>query len=238
MLLGIPVIGVVVASLLPAAVAAARRRGASLGPKAPLIVGTGFAAWLGFWSLAGTSGLLAQFDQRPPPLMVTMALTLALSVYVATSRLGGELSRVLPLTALVGFQSFRLPLELVMHRAATEGVMPSVMSYSGYNFDIVTGATALLLGLWLHFGNPPLWLVAAWNALGFALLVAIGAIAIAATPVFAAFGDGQLNVWVTQFPFVALPGSLVPSALIGHILVLRRLLFEYRTRSQPSPVAA
>jgi hypothetical protein len=47
-----------------------------------------------------------------------------------------------PLAVLVGVQGFRLPLELLMHRAYAEGLMPVQMSYSGRNFDIVTGTTA------------------------------------------------------------------------------------------------
>ena len=48
-----------------------------------------------------------------------------------------------PLWILVAVQGFRLPLELAMHRLYERGIMPEQMSYSGRNFDIVTGATAL-----------------------------------------------------------------------------------------------
>jgi len=58
-----------------------------------------------------------------------------------------RLARGTPLAVLVIVQSFRLPLELAMHRAFVEGLMPVQMSYSGLNFDIVTGTTALVLGL-------------------------------------------------------------------------------------------
>ena len=60
---------------------------------------------------------------------------------------GRRFADKLPLVALIGFQAFRLPLELVMHRAAAAGIMPNVMMFTGYNFDIVTGATALPLAL-------------------------------------------------------------------------------------------
>ena len=93
------------------------------------------------------------------------------------------------------------------------------------------------MGLWLYFGKPPLWLVALWNALGFGLLVAIGAIAVAAMPLFAAFGPDQINLWVAYFTFVWLPVVMVWAALLGHILVFRRLLSEYRARSQSRAVA-
>ena len=50
-----------------------------------------------------------------------------------------------PVWLLIAFHGFRLPLELIMHEAATEGVMPPQMTFTGLNFDITTGATALLV---------------------------------------------------------------------------------------------
>ena len=85
-----------------------------------------------------------------------------------------------------------------MHRAAAAGVMPVQMSFSGWNFDIVTGATALVL---LPVADRvPRAVIVAWNVLGMALLAAILAIAVASTPLFAAFGSDQLNTFVA-YPF-------------------------------------
>ncbi len=130
-----------------------------------------------------------------------------------------------PLAILIGLQSFRLPLELVMHQAAREGTMPVQMTFTGSNFDIVTGATALLVALLAAFGRAPRWLVFAWNVLGSVLLVAILAIAVASLPAFAAFGrePERLNTWVGFFPFVWLPAGLVSAAVLGHVLLWRRL---------------
>jgi fructose-specific phosphotransferase system IIC component len=110
-----------------------------------------------------------------------------------------------------------------MHRAYVEGIMPVQMSYSGFNYDILTGITAGALGFWLHRRRVPRWVVASWNLLGFLLLVNVVTIAIVSTPVFRWFGNERLNVFVTYPPFVWLPAILVPAALMGHILVWRRL---------------
>jgi small-conductance mechanosensitive channel len=129
----------------------------------------------------------------------------------------------LPLWALVGFQVFRFPLELVMHRAYVEGLMPVQMSYSGQNYDIVSGITAGALALWLGRGRVPRWVVAFWNILGFVLLVNIVTVAVVSTPLFRWFGNERLNTFVTYPLFVWLPAVLVVAALMGHILVWRRL---------------
>jgi hypothetical protein len=98
------------------------------------------------------------------------------------------------------------------------------MSYSGQNYDIVTGISAGALGLRLSRRPVPRWVVISWNTLGFVLLVNIVTIAIVSTPVFGWFGKERLNVFVTYPPFVWLPAVLVTAALMGHILVWRRLV--------------
>jgi len=103
------------------------------------------------------------------------------------------------------------------------------MSFTGYNFDIVSGATALPLAL-LAWRRPlPRPLIALWNLTGQLLLIAIVIIAFAATPVFRAFGDDQLNTWVTEFPYVWIAVA-VAAALFGHVVTLRKLMAERRTR--------
>ena len=111
-----------------------------------------------------------------------------------------------------------------MHRAVTEGIMPVQMSYSGWNYDIVTGASALVVAYLLR-RTESRGLLMAWNLLGTILLAVIIGVAVASTPFLHAFGTApaQLNTFVTFAPFVWLPLILVPAALFGHLLVWRRL---------------
>jgi len=142
----------------------------------------------------------------------------------ANSRLGARLATTIPLSILVGFQAFRIPVELWLHRGYEEGLFPVQMTYSGLNFDIVSGVTALILGVMIWKRRAPTTLVRTWNILGLALLTAIVTIAILTAPVpFRLFHEGPANVWVTRFPGVWLPAILVQAALLGHLLVFRRL---------------
>ena len=169
------------------------------------------------------AGVLRHWKVFPPPIVPLLLVTFALTVYAALGPAGKTLASASPFSVLVGFQFFRLPLELLMHQAAIEGVMPSVMSYSGYNFDILSGLTALPLAWLTHKHLAPRWLLLCWNAMGSFLLAVIVGIAIAATPVVKAFGPEQLNVWVADVPFVWLPGVMVQAALFGHLLVWQKL---------------
>lgn len=186
-------------------------------------VGGAVVAWLLVTALVAASGVLRRFDATPPPFAGLVLAVGVIGIAVPCASLGRLLARGVPLWALVGFQVFRFPLELVMHRAYLEGVMPVQMSYSGQNFDIVSGITAGALGWWLRRRPVPRWVVPAWNTLGFLLLVNIVTVAILSTPVFGWFGQERMNVFVTYFPFVWLPAVMVVAALMGHILVWRRL---------------
>jgi hypothetical protein len=223
--LGIPGIALFLAALFVYAVFRSAERAGLPAPervKQTAFAALGVSGLLAFIALLAISGLLARFDLRPPPLILWLAGTLGAALAVGLSRLGRRMATELPLVALVGFQAFRLPLELVMHRAATDGVMPSVMSFTGYNFDILSGFSAAVLGIALARGSVPRAVIVAWNLLGSVLLAAIVTIAVLATPIVHFFGDQQLNLWVTRFPYCWI-AVMVASALLGHVLVLRRL---------------
>lgn len=189
------------------------------------------AGWMAVTSIAAASGRL-HFDTMPPTMVILLIVMFGASFGIGMSRTGERLALGLPLALLVGFQVFRLPLELLMHRAYGEGIMPVQMSFSGYNFDILTGALALPVAALFAIGSLPLWVVRAWNAMGALLLANVLAIALMSTPTpLRVFRGEPANVWVTQPPFVWLPAVLVAAAIIGHIVVFRRLERMARARS-------
>ena len=195
----------------------------------------GIVLWLVAMAAAALSGLLGRFDLRPPPMVIWFASMVVMTLGLAWSPFGRRFADKLPFVALIGFQAFRLPLELIMHRAAVAGIMPNVMSYTGYNFDIVTGATAVPLAIYVWRRPVPRWLIRVWNVTGQILLLVVAGVAFAASPVFRAFGDDQLNVWVTQFPYAWI-AVMVAAALFGHAVTFRKLMTETRANA-PSAAA-
>ena len=181
--------------------------------------------WIALVLALAAAGVLRQWERRPPPLMLMLVAIVALGAVLARSSIGDRLSRGLTLSSLVGLQAFRLPLELLMHQADLGGMMPEQMSYSGRNFDIVTGITAVLLAAWLRVGHPPRSLVMGWNVMGLLLLANIVTVAVLSTPQFAAFGSApdRLNTFVTYPPYVLLPAVMVLAAWAGHLIVFRAL---------------
>jgi len=213
------------ATLIWATLTAWRRSGASesAARRAAVIVGADAAAWMALTWAAAMSGILQQWDLRPPPFLFVILGTIVISLIFAFGGVGTRIAQYLPLWALVAVQSFRLPLELAMHALSERGIMPIQMSYSGRNFDIVTGATAIVVATLAKKGLGGRRLVAAWNVLGLALLVNVVAVAIASMPLFRLFGDDRVVTFVTYPPFVWLPAVMVLAALAGHLVIFRAL---------------
>jgi hypothetical protein len=183
----------------------------------------GSAAWMMVTWQVSSTGILRKWDATPPPLFILMFAILLLSASIAFSPLGRRLAFGIPLWILVGVQAFRLPLELAMHRLVTLGIMPEQMSYTGRNFDIVTGAAAIVIAGLLRTGFGGRALALFWNIAGSALLANVLVIAILSTPRFRYFGADRENVFVTYPPFVWLPAVMVLAALAGHLLIFRNL---------------
>lgn len=185
----------------------------------------GALAVLAASAAAAASGWLQRTD-APPPMALMIATILIGASVLGLSRFGRSIAAEVPLVSLVAFQSFRLPLELVMHRAAQLGIMPEELSYSGYNFDIITGAAALVLSLAMAAGKTvPRGILWAWNVWGCWCLAVITFIAIASSPMVRLFGEApHVNTWVLFVPYVWLPTILVTAAIFGHIVMTRALM--------------
>lgn len=201
-----------------------------------VVAAVGAVAWVAVTGAVAASGVLARWEKVPPPMLMLLAASVAATIALAWSRFGTKLAEDLPLWALVGYQAFRVAVEFMLHRAYEQGVIGVQMTWSGRNFDVVTGASALLIGLWLLArGEPrpvPRAVVWTWNVLGLALLANIVVVAVLSMPTRLRAFDGPPNAWVATFPYVWLPAVMVTAALLGHLLVARRLIRAHRGRSR------
>jgi hypothetical protein len=211
------------ATLVWATLVAWRRSGASesAARRAAIVVGVDSAAWMALTWVAAMSGVLQQWDRRPPPFAFIPVGVLIVSSILAFGGVGTRIAQHIPLWTLIAIQSFRLPLELAMHALYERGIMPIQMSYSGRNFDIISGASALVVAVLVKMGYGGRRLVAAWNVLGLALLVNVVTVAIVSTPMFQYFGADRVVTFVAYTPFVWLPAVMVVAALAGHLVIFR-----------------
>jgi hypothetical protein len=123
--------------------------------------------------------------------------------------------------ALVAFQAFRLPLELVLHRWALEGTIPLTMTWTGDNWDIVSGIVALVAAPFAHRHR-----VVAWgaNVVGIILLLNVIRVALLSSPLPFAWMVTPPLLLALHLPYAWIGPVCVGGALAGHIVLTRALL--------------
>ncbi len=198
-------------------VATHRAFGGRLTPT--LIVALGLGVWLGALSALVASGRMASLPLGGMPFF--FGGVLLVSTLAGLSTLGGRMAKAVPLGALVAFQAFRLPLELVLHEWARQGTIPGTMTWTGQNWDIVAGTVALLATPFATRRRGIAW---GANLVGLLLLLNVMRVAILSSPL--PFGWGQqpplLLAW--HLPYALIGPVCVGGALFGHLVLTRALL--------------
>jgi hypothetical protein len=185
-----------------------------------LVLGLGL--WLAIPAALAASGLLADFDAMPPRVPLLIFPMAALTIVLASMRLGTAAGAGLSLGTIIGVQAFRIPLELVLHQLYTHGALPAEMTYAGRNFDVLSGLAALALWAWSKRAPLPRALVWVWALGGLGLLINIVTLAVLSFP--QPFGWYEPpNTIVAHWPWIWLPSVHVQLALFGHVVVLRTL---------------
>jgi hypothetical protein len=149
------------------------------------------------------------------------AVTIAIAVSLGFSRLGIRIAARIPLAWLVGFQSFRLPLEIVLHDWYRTGTVPESMTWSGSNWDIVSGIVALACCPFVSRWRALAWIA---NIVGILLLVNVGRVAILSSPVPFGWDVNPKLELIAYLPYAFIVPVCVGGAALGHVLLTRRLL--------------
>jgi len=149
-----------------------------------------------------------------------MVLVLGGAGWLTLSQTGAALATWTPMVVLVGFQAFRLPLELVLHGWVEQGIAPPQMTWTGANIDILAGVVALVsvpvVHRWRRFGWVP-------TLLGLVLLANVVWVVVRSLP-------GPLRAFTdpihlpARFPHVWIATVCVAGALAGHLIAVRSLV--------------
>lgn len=181
--------------------------------------------WLCLLTIFSYKGFFADFSKLPPRPVLAMLIPLPFIILIALSKTGTQLLRSVSPHWLVYIQSFRIFVEILLLFAFLAGKLPEQMTFEGRNFDILTGILALPVGYILAGKKTyATKLAIAFNIIGIMLLLNILIIAILSMPTpFRYFMNEPSDTLVAQFPFILLPGILVPIAYTLHIFSLRQL---------------
>ena len=213
----VAIVGFVVAAFVCAVHRA--YRGDPLAARRMTLLGAGgFIFYLAVVSALVASGRLAALPLYGLPFF--FGSIFVVSIVFGLSRMGGRIAAEVPVPALVGFQAFRLPLELVLHQWALGGTIPETMTWTGQNWDIISGIVALACAPFAR-RRAIAWFA---NLVGSLLLLNVIRVAILSAPLPFAWDVKPPLLVALHLPYAWIGPVCVGGALAGHLILTRALL--------------
>ncbi len=179
-----------------------------------------------YLGVLGYNNFFTVTDTVPPRFPVLILPSLLIIIFLFITKKGKQFLDSLDAKWLTWLHVVRVPVEIVLFWLFVHKQVPQLMTFEGRNFDILSGITTPLIA---YFGytkfklSKPVLLL--WNfiCLGLVLNILIIGLLSAPTPI-QQFAFDQPNAGVLHFPFVWLPGFIVPAVLFAHLVCIRQLL--------------
>lgn len=186
-------------------------------------------AWLVIQTAASLTGIV-DFSGMPPRFMPFIMIPLATAFIVPFK---GQTRRWLGAQSyqrLIAPQSFRIVMEVVLWLLFLGRLMPQLMTFEGRNWDIIVGIGAVIAPFMIARASTASGqrrIALLFNVIGLALLINVTIHGIGSTPsALRIFETEPANTLVLTFPWIWLPGFVVPAAFFLHVLSLRRSLLH------------
>lgn len=188
----------------------------------------GLIVWLGIQAIISLNHIYSNdYESIPPRIFLLGVLPNILVIFwIFMSRSGRRFIDSLDIKKLTYLHVVRIPVELVLYWLFLCKLIPEILTFEGWNFDIIIGVTAPLI---IYFGFTRGTLTTSilflWNVIGIMLLffVFISALLSAPSPLQQLAFD-QPNIGLLYFPFSWLPTFIVPLVVFGHLISIRQLM--------------
>ena len=195
--------------------------------------------WLAFLAKISGMNFFHDWSGLPPRLMIAVLPPLIFAFALMISKKINGFIILVPQHWLIVIQSFRIVMEIILLMLFLEKIIPEQMTFEGKNFDVLVGITAPFIAYLAYRKKISKRFIIGWNIFGLILLANIVVIALLSTPVpFRVFMNEPANTVVAFFPFVWLPGFVVPVAYMMHFLSIKKCLLEIknnRIQSEKKP---
>lgn len=172
------------------------------------------------WQLAVGSLAVLKIFQEKPNLFSFAILGTAILTFLILKRIDEQKVNT---RILLTVHTLRIPVELILYQLYLQNKTPDLMTFKGWNFDILTGFSALALLTYTLLTNKKInrQLFIIWNVVGIVSLLFIVSLAILSSPLpIQQFAFEQPNIAVLEFPYCFLPTCVVSIVLISHITLL------------------
>ena len=186
-------------------------------------------AWVALLGVVSLEGFFANFRSLPPRILPALLVPLILGVLWVRSDGMRELLTRTPPPWPIYVQSFRIVMELILWALFLQHRVPALMTFEGRNADILVGVTAIPVG-YLCFVRK-LWsprVAFWWNVAGILILLNVVVHAQLSTPSpLRVFITDPPVTFIASWPYILLPGFLVPLAWLAHAVSLIQLRRSY-----------
>ena len=182
-------------------------------------------AWVALLGLLSLGGVFGDFRSLPPRILPALLVPLVAGFFLLRSAGARELLARTPLQWPIYAQFFRVVMEVILWLLYLQHRVPAIMTFEGRNADILVGLTALPVG-YLCFvrrtwsPRVAMW----WNVAGILILLNVVVHAQLSTPSpFRVFLTDPPVTFIAYWPYILLPGFLVPLAWLLHAASLIQL---------------
>ena len=189
-------------------------------------LGLGLFLWFLYVFLMAKTGFLQNFELPPRfPIFLIFPAFIFTAVVLYKYR-NSKIIAAIPASWAIYYQTFRIVLESLFAGSVALGLLHPEVTFKGYNYDIIFGLTAPVIG-YLVFGakllTPKIALY--WNYFGLAVISLIIFLFITTIFVPSVWGEtaSLAPIEIVKFPFVLVPAFLMPSAVFVHILSIIQL---------------
>lgn len=189
--------------------------------------------WMTIQSAIAATGFFTVENSLPPRFLLLIIVPMAIIITILSTAKGKIFVDGFNLKTLTLLHSIRIAIEIVLFWLFLNKVMPQLMTFEGKNFDLISGLTAPLI-YYFGFvkGKIGTKAILAWNFICLAILLFTVSNAILSAPTpLQWFAFDQPTIAVFYFPFVWLPGVVVPLVIFSHLISIRLLIKEIRQRN-------
>lgn len=143
------------------------------------------------------------------------------ATYISFSKIGMQIGQQFSLSFLIGLQAFRLPLELILHHWANVKTIPDTMTWSGQNWDVLSGIISLVA---IPLVNKNIQLAWTVQIIGFGLLLNVLRVVIMSSSLPFSWGLENPLLLIMELPYAYIGPLFVGVALAFHLIVFRKLI--------------
>lgn len=178
----------------------------------------GLFLWGIYLCVLSYSGILKNFDIPPklPLFIIIPAFTIIILLLIKNKR--NKIINPIPPHIPILFESFRIPVELLLHGTFLAGLIPIQTTFSGYNFEIYFAASAIVMSFLVYKRVIYKPIILLWNIVGLVFLGIILSIFVTTAFFPSVWGENESLVSSDfgTLPYLIVPAFYVPLAIFMH----------------------